>query len=51
MPPTFEGDLDYAAMLIGESCTVVNDIKPAGEIIRDLLRDAETALADTAESG
>lgn len=45
MPPTFEGDLDYAAMLVGESCEVVNDIKPAGEIVRDLVREAELALS------
>jgi hypothetical protein len=35
-------------MLVGESCTVVNDIKPAAEIVRDLVRDAEAALADAA---
>jgi hypothetical protein len=31
-------------MLTGESCGVVNDIKPAGEIVSDLVRDAEAAL-------
>jgi nitronate monooxygenase/enoyl-[acyl-carrier protein] reductase II len=46
IPPDFEGDLDRVPMLVGESCTVVNDIKPAAEIVRDLVRDAEVALAD-----
>jgi nitronate monooxygenase/enoyl-[acyl-carrier protein] reductase II len=44
-PPDFEGDIDYAPMWAGESCSVVNDIKPAGEIVRDLVRDAEASMA------
>ncbi|HLQ56490.1 MAG TPA: nitronate monooxygenase [Streptosporangiaceae bacterium] len=28
----------------GESCAVVNDIKPAAEIVRDLMLEAEAAL-------
>lgn len=43
-PPDFDGDIEYAPLWAGESCTVVNDIKPAGEIVRDLVRDAEVAL-------
>jgi hypothetical protein len=46
IPPDFEGDLERVPMFAGESCTVVNDIKPAAEIVRDLVRDAEAALAD-----
>ena len=45
VPPNFEGDVDYAPLWAGESCTVVNDIKPAGEIVHDLVRDAEAVLA------
>jgi NAD(P)H-dependent flavin oxidoreductase YrpB (nitropropane dioxygenase family) len=48
MPPTFEGELDYAAMLVGESCSLVNGIMPAAEIVRELARDAEKALAEAA---
>lgn len=48
-PPDFDGDIDYAPMWAGESCSVVNDIKPAGEIIRDLVRDAEASIARTAK--
>jgi nitronate monooxygenase len=47
LAPDFEGDVDYAPMWAGESCSVVNDIKPAGEIVRVLARDAERALAPT----
>jgi nitronate monooxygenase len=43
--PDFEGDFDLAPMWAGESVAVVNDIKPAGEIVRELVRDAEAALA------
>jgi nitronate monooxygenase len=40
VPPDFEGDVEYAPMWAGESCSVVNDIKPAAEIVRDLVREA-----------
>ena len=43
--PDFEGDPEYAPMWAGESCSVVNEIKPAAAIVRDLARDAEAALA------
>lgn len=45
IPPNFDGDLERVPMFAGESCTVVNDIKPAAAIVRDLVRDAEAALA------
>lgn len=41
----FEGELDYVPLWAGESCEVVNDVKPAREIVRDLVREAEAALA------
>lgn len=43
-PPDFDGDIEYTPLWAGESCSVVNDIKPAGEIVRDLVRDAKAAL-------
>lgn len=43
--PDFDGDPDYAPMWAGDSCSVVNDIKPAAVIVRDLVRETETALA------
>jgi NAD(P)H-dependent flavin oxidoreductase YrpB (nitropropane dioxygenase family) len=44
LAPGFDGDPDDAPMWAGESCSVVDEIKPAGEIVRDLARDAEAAL-------
>jgi nitronate monooxygenase len=44
-PPDFDGDIEYAPLWAGESCSVVNDIKPAAQIVRDLVRDAKAALA------
>ena len=43
--PDFEGDLEYAPMWAGESVGDVKDVKPAGEVVRDLVREAEAALA------
>jgi len=43
--PDFDGDVDYAPLWAGESCSVVNDVKPAGEIVLDLVRDARALLA------
>lgn len=40
----FDGDLDYAPLWAGESCSVVNDVKPAAVIVRELVRDAALAL-------
>jgi nitronate monooxygenase len=41
----FDGDVEYAPLWAGESCSLVNDLKPAAAIVRDLVRDAETAIA------
>ncbi|TME44189.1 MAG: nitronate monooxygenase [Chloroflexi bacterium] len=43
--PDFDGDVEYAPLWAGESCSVVNDIRPAGELVRDLARDAANVLA------
>ena len=43
--PGFQGDVEYAPMWAGRSVSELNDIKPAGEIVRDLVREAEEALA------
>lgn len=42
--PEFDGDVEYAPLWAGESCSVVNDVKPAGEIVLDLVRDARALL-------
>jgi NAD(P)H-dependent flavin oxidoreductase YrpB (nitropropane dioxygenase family) len=40
----FEGDLEYQVLYCGQSCTLVNDIKPAAEIVRTLVEGAEAIL-------
>ncbi len=42
--PGFTGDIEYAALYAGESCSLVNDIKPAGQIVHDLVHAAEEAV-------
>jgi len=43
--PDFDGDPEYAPMWAAESCGVVNDVKPAAGIVRDLVRDAAALAA------
>ena len=43
--PGFNGDVEYAPMWAGRSVSDVHDIKPAGQIVRDLVRETEEALA------
>lgn len=40
----FTGDLEYTALYAGESCSLVNEIKPATCIVHDLVREAEEVL-------
>lgn len=40
----FEGDLEYTALYAGESCGLVDDIKPAAAIVRDVVAEAEAVL-------
>jgi nitronate monooxygenase/enoyl-[acyl-carrier protein] reductase II len=46
VPPMtdFEGDLEHVALYAGESCELVNDVKPAAAIVRDVVREAEEVL-------
>ncbi len=39
--PGFKGDLEYAVLYAGESCGLIQDIKPAAQLVRDLVREAE----------
>jgi NAD(P)H-dependent flavin oxidoreductase YrpB (nitropropane dioxygenase family) len=41
--PDFDGDIDDAPLWAGESCGDVHDIKPAAEVIADLVVDATSA--------
>lgn len=40
----FDSDLDYAPLWAGESCSVINDIKPAANVIKELVEDTAAAL-------
>ena len=40
----FEGDLELASLWAGQSAELVHDIKPAGEIVREIVRDADAFL-------
>jgi nitronate monooxygenase len=42
----FTGDIDDAVLYAGESCDLVHDIKPAAQIVRDVVREAEEALEE-----
>lgn len=42
--PDVEGDLDYLPLWAGESVSGVRQIKPAGEIVRELVAETEAAF-------
>jgi NAD(P)H-dependent flavin oxidoreductase YrpB (nitropropane dioxygenase family) len=42
----FEGDIELAGLWAGQSAALVHDIKPAGDIVRELARDADAILAE-----
>jgi NAD(P)H-dependent flavin oxidoreductase YrpB (nitropropane dioxygenase family) len=42
--PEFSGDLEYLPFWAGQSCSLVHDIKPAGQIVRDIVREAEEVI-------
>lgn len=45
MPMTgFAGDLEDQALYCGQSCSLIDDIRPAAEIVRSLAEDAEALL-------
>ena len=46
--PDFDGDLDLVPLWAGESCDVIADIKPAAQIVADLVRECHAALETTA---
>ena len=42
--PGFTGDMEQTALYAGESCRLINDIKPAGQIVQDIVHEAEAVL-------
>jgi len=49
--PGFTGDIERTALYAGESCSLINDIKPAGEIVADIVREAERVLQELGTQG
>jgi NAD(P)H-dependent flavin oxidoreductase YrpB (nitropropane dioxygenase family) len=45
---SFEGDHELAALYAGQSCGLVDDVRPAVRIVRDLVREADRAFAKLA---
>jgi NAD(P)H-dependent flavin oxidoreductase YrpB (nitropropane dioxygenase family) len=45
LTPAFDGDPEYAVMWAGTSVAQVHDVKPAGDVVRDLVRETEETLA------
>jgi len=45
LPPARRGNYRRAPLWAGESCGLVHDIKPAAEIVRDLVREAQAAMS------
>jgi len=45
LTPDFEGDVDCAPIWAGQSVSDVHEIKPAAEIVTDLVRETQAALA------
>jgi nitronate monooxygenase len=41
---SFSGDMESIALLAGESCSLVHNIKPAGQIVQDVARETEDVL-------
>jgi len=41
---SFSGDMESIALYAGESCSFVHDIKPAAQIVQDVVREAEEVI-------
>jgi nitronate monooxygenase/enoyl-[acyl-carrier protein] reductase II len=46
--PGFTGDMERTALYAGESCSLINDIKPAAQIVREIVREATETLRSLA---
>ncbi len=40
----FQGSVEHTALYAGQSCELVNDVRPAGELVAEIGRQAEDAL-------
>ncbi|MCC7411504.1 MAG: nitronate monooxygenase [Gammaproteobacteria bacterium] len=44
--PEFTGDVDDMALYAGESCGLVHDIRPAAQIVNDIMAEARAVVAE-----
>ena len=42
--PEYTSDLEYLPFWAGQTCSLIHDIKPAGQIVRDIVADAEQVI-------
>ena len=42
--PEYTSDLEYLPFWAGQTCSLIHDIKPAGQIVRDIVREAEGVI-------
>ncbi|HEX9548323.1 MAG TPA: nitronate monooxygenase [Acidimicrobiales bacterium] len=42
--PEYTSDLEYLPFWAGQTCSLIHDIKPAGQIVRDIVREAEEVI-------
>lgn len=42
--PEYTGDLEYFPLWAGQSADLVKDVKPAGQIVRDIVRESEAVI-------
>jgi nitronate monooxygenase len=42
---SFSGDMESVALYAGESCSLIHDIKPAAQIVQDVVHEAEEVMA------
>ena len=45
-----KGNPDNTAVWIGEAAGLIRDVRPAGDLIQEIVRDAERLLGDKASS-
>ena len=42
--PEYTSDLEYLPFWAGQTCSLIHDIKPAGQIVRDIVAEAEQVI-------
>jgi nitronate monooxygenase len=45
----FEGDIDALSLFAGQGVGLVSEIKPAGDIVREIVAQAQSTLAKLAQ--